>query len=162
MDGVAYALGALPAGGFSEAVGSGFGPLIPGILFIALYFIIKRLLKNRMNFGIFSIVVGTLGAVFMLTQTKTFLGVRYIGALQKGFQINNTVLFISWVLIAAFILNGIYYIIVSFQKTRVEEIKDSSKNAECPMCGESILRTAKKCKHCQHLLTQEEIHSINA
>ena len=160
MDGVAYALGALPAGGFSEVADSGIGLLIPGIVFIGLYFILKRILKNRLHFGIFSIILGALGAVFMLTQTKSLLGFRYIGTFDKGFQVNDTMFFLAWALVAALIINGIYYIIVDFQQTRAVEKEHEQKYDSCPMCGESILKTAKKCKHCQHLLSEEEIQSI--
>ena len=160
MNGVANALGQM-GNSSAQSAGGSFSAFIPGIIvLVVLYFISKALLKNKLNFGIFSIVLGVLGSVFMLTQTKTFLGIRYIGTLEKGIQIDNTGLLIIWISIAGFILNGIYFIIVSFQKGKFEEKKDAPEHADCPMCGESILCTAIKCKHCQHLLSQEEINNI--
>ena len=111
--------------------------------------------------SIFLVIVGVLSLIFLLTQTKEFLGIKYIGSLDNGVAINNSQMFGLWAIVALLILGGVIMFIFSLQtpEKRIQAVNTQTNvtHVKCPMCSELILQTAKKCKHCQHLLTEKEI-----
>lgn len=100
--------------------------------------------------GILFIAAGLVGAFLLVTQVKTFMGVRYFGSLLSGTVVTDAQYLFYWLCVLGMIGGGLYFALSDrpVPGMSVFQLQERTKKA-CPHCAEMIQAEAKICRFCQ-------------